>query len=271
MKFTILGANGFLGRYLSNYLSNEGHEVYVPGRDDIGIYKNKLGHVMYCIGLTADFRTRPFDTVRAHVSVLTDVLEKADFESFVYLSSTRVYGHSTLSTEQTSLLVNVLDPSDLYNLTKLTGESLCLSCGIPQVKVARLSNVIGYDVDSDNFLITLIREAISGKINLRSNPSSTKDYILLNDVAKLLPRIALNGRDRIYNLASGINLHHGEIVYELSKLTGCEVEVMPDAPLFEFPVIDIKSIEAEFNFVPDSVMDSLDDLVSVFRKNLKFN
>jgi nucleoside-diphosphate-sugar epimerase len=267
MKFTILGAKGFVGRYLSNHLKNKGHEVYAPDRNDAEIYKKELGHVMYCIGLTADFRTRPFDTVRAHISVLTDVLEHASFESLTYLSSTRVYGRSAMSTEKSSLLVNVQAPSDLYNLTKLTGESLCLACGIPHVKVARLSNVIGYDPDSDNFMFSLIREAISGKIVLRSNPSSSKDYILLNDVANLLPRIAVAGREHIYNLASGINLRHGQIIHELNKLTGCEIEVIADAPLFEFPVINIDKIRVEFNFVPGSVIDNLGELVSKCRNN----
>ena len=36
----------------------------------------------------------PFDTIRAHVSVLSEVLEHAEFESLLYLSSTRVYGRS---------------------------------------------------------------------------------------------------------------------------------------------------------------------------------
>jgi len=33
------------------------------------------GHVIYCIGLTADFRQKPFETIEAHVSKLAEVAQ----------------------------------------------------------------------------------------------------------------------------------------------------------------------------------------------------
>ena len=264
MKYTVLGATGFIGSHLVRALRDAGHEVYAPAKDDQAIYEHPLGHVLYCIGLTADFRSRPFDTVRAHISVLADVLEKADFDSLVYLSSTRVYARSATGKETVPLAVDVSDPSDLYNLTKLTGESLCRSCNRQNVKVARLSNVIGRDHQSDNFLFALIREAKSGRIELQSDPASAKDYILLDDVVALLPHIAAEGKEWLYNIASGTNIAHRDIVDGLVKLTGCEVAVRSEAPRLSFPEIDIARLRGEFGFSPASILEYLPGLVTEF-------
>lgn len=260
--YTVLGASGFIGRHLVASLQSRDLCVWAPERGGPEIFARPLGHVIYCIGLTADFRSRPFDTVRAHVSVLAELLERANFDSLLYLSSTRVYAGLDVAQEGASLMVNPENPSDLYNLSKLMGESLCLSCERGGVRVARLSNVVGCDPNSDNFLFALIREARGGQIVLRSDLDSSKDYILLDDVLTLLPRIAVSGRERIYNVAGGGNIRHRELAGRLVELTGCALDILPAAPRQCFPTIDIKRIRAEFDFVPSSVLDALPALLA---------
>ncbi len=257
MNYTVLGASGFIGRHLVDALRKSGHTVYAPPRDANDLFNRPLGHVLYCIGLTADFRTRPFDTVRAHVSVLADVLEKAEFESLLYLSSTRVYARSPNAAENTRITVDANAPSDLYNISKLAGESLCRSCGRTGVKVARLSNVIGDDLGSENFIYALVREALTGRLELHSDPESAKDYIVLEDVVSLLPQIAAHGQHTHYNVASGINLAHRDIVDKLVELTGCKAVFRAGAPRHQFPIIDTARIRTEFGFSPTSVLNRL--------------
>ena len=74
--FTVLGASGFIGGRLVRYLRSLGHSVLVPGRDDAHLTGQPLGHLIYAIGVTADFRARPFDTMDAHVSVLSKALRE---------------------------------------------------------------------------------------------------------------------------------------------------------------------------------------------------
>lgn len=264
-QFTILGAGGFIGSALVSHLKANGHAVYAPARGDMQVFRHGLGHVIYCIGMTADFRSRPFDTVNAHISFLAQILQQASFDSLLYLSSTRVYAGAASGSEVVPLQVDSSSPSDLYNITKLAGESLCRSCGRAGVKVARLSNVVGEDHRSQNFLFALIREALSGQIELQTDPDSAKDYILLHDVVSLLPRIAVEGKDWLYNVGSGINLHHRAIVARLAELTACEVTIRQHAPLLDFPAIDVTRIHAEFGFSAASVLDTLPSLVAACR------
>lgn len=260
---TVLGASGFIGGHLVAALRATGYEVFAPVRGDMSIFQRPLGRVLYAIGVTADFRSRPFDTIKAHVSVLADLLERADFDSLVYLSSTRLYTGAASGRADVSFSVAPNDPSDLYNLSKLMGESLCLSCGRSGMQVVRLSNVIGAGgSDAENFVFSLVREAQAGKIVLRTAAASVKDYIRLEDVVEMLPKIALQGRAAIYNLASGIQVAHGDWVSRLVALTGCAVEVVPGAPHMGVPPIDIGPIREEFGFVPRPIFDVLPELIA---------
>lgn len=264
MKFTVLGATGFIGSNVCSYLRHTGHDVWAPVHNDLAMFSRPMGHVMYCIGLTADFRERPYDTMRAHVGVLTELLERADFDSFLYLSSTRVYARNLNTSENESISVNVNSPSDLYNISKLAGESLCRSCGRSDVKIARLSNVIGPDLASKNFIFDLVRESIEGQMFLQTSLLSSKDYIWIDDVVRLLAVISTAGSETIYNVASGFNLSHSEIVDKLIHLTGSTIAVLPDAPLQMFPVINTQRINIEFKFRPQGVMERLPELISLF-------
>jgi len=261
MKFTVFGATGFIGRHLARRLIRRGHEVAVPTRSEIPHLPQKLGHVIYAIGLTSDFRTRPFDTITAHVTLLADLMQKYSFDSFLYLSSTRVYTQEPTH-ENVVLSVNPYNRSDLYNLSKLTGEAICLNSGCPQVRVARLANVIGEaSLQPDTFVGEICAAANSGEINLRSAIETRKDYIWIDDVTELLINIAIRGASRVYNVASGQQVSHQDLVAALARLTNCRVNVETNAPDLSFPAIDISRISQEFSFKPTSVLSRLSEIV----------
>lgn len=245
--FTVLGSQGYVGRALADALRAAGEEVFAPGRDLAGVFDRPLGHLVYCIGLTSDFRTRPFDTVEAHVTIPARLLRTAVFDSFTYLSSTRVKSGALGQ----GYRVDPAEPSDLYNLSKLMGEALCNAVPRAAVRVVRLSNVVGReDAQSDNFVFALLREAREGRIVLRSDPESAKDYVDLADVVALLPRIARTGRQRLYELGSGIQTSHRKIVDMIAQRTGCTVEVADRATLQAFAPVDISALRDEFAFSP---------------------
>jgi nucleoside-diphosphate-sugar epimerase len=150
------------------------------------------------------------------------------------------------------------DPSDLYNLSKLMGESLCQQDCRKNIRVVRLSNVVGgEDADSSNFLPTLVREARGGRLLMRTSLDSVKDYIHIDDVVDILLRIAAGGRERLYNVASGIQTTHEQWATQLAIRTGCKVEVEPGAPTVRFIPVDIGRIRAEFDFQPRPVLSAL--------------
>lgn len=261
MKFTVMGPKGFIGSHVVDHLLASGHQVYAPDRDDSDLFTQPLGHLVYAVGLTADFRSRPFDTVQAHVCLLREVLEKARFESFLYLSSTRVYAGQDDTDEATALRVAPMQSDDLYNLSKLLGESLTLHCGRANARVARLSNVIGgHSMPTDNFVPAIVRQALFGRLLLQTSLDSAKDYIDVADVARLLPQIAMHGQQSIYNVGSGINLSHRDWVETLAKQVPFELSVAADAPTVRFPPLKIARLASEFEHPSRSALSRLPEI-----------
>lgn len=250
--FTVLGASGYIGSRLVANLRAQGHTVWAPARGDAEVFARPLGHVIYSVGLTADFRTRPFDTVDAHVGLLAEVLRRAQFDSLLYLSSTRVYMGATRTDEDAPLTVLPGDPSYLYNLTKLTGESLCHASGRPGVRVARLSNVVGPGMDpaSGNLVADLLHQARQGHIVLRSDLQSAKDYLHVDDLVDWLPRLALTGRAKIYNVASGKQTTHRQWLEWLASTHTATFASAEPAPWQGFAPIDVTRLRNEFGWEP---------------------
>lgn len=256
MKATVLGATGFIGRHLARTLAELGHDVFAPARGSQEIFERPLGRVWYCIGLTADFRQHPFDTVDAHVCLLRQILERADFDTLIYLSSTRVYAGSDSACETQALAVRPDSPDHLYNLSKLMGENLTLAAG-RSGRVARLSNVLGPDMGTDNFVGSVLDEATrTGRVRFRTALDSSKDYVWIDDVAAAL--IALAGPDAapITNIAGGRNIAHGEIADWL-RARGVGVEIDADAPTTSFPAIDIERLRALIGRAPAPALQRL--------------
>jgi nucleoside-diphosphate-sugar epimerase len=264
VRFTIFGGAGFIGRALAAHLRRQGHEVQVPERNAVANAAGPLGHVVYAIGLTADYRTRLFETVEAHVCVLTQLLQHTSFDSWLYLSSTRVYGGLPTAVAREDAALTVLpDVDGLYNLTKLTGEALCLSGGVRNARVARLANVYGPGQADSTFLGSLIRDTSRGiDPVIREAPTSSKDYISIDDVCGLIEAIALRGQAATYNVASGIPVDHATLARALSAASGRTVTFAERAPHRAFPAIDIGRVTAEFGFNPRRLADELPGLIA---------
>lgn len=267
MKFTVLGGRGYIGARLVAHLQSRGHEVSAPLEEQEWLSGRNLGHVIYAIGLTGDFRARLHDTIEAHVNVLARVLQKAVFDSLLYLSSTRVYGglpKGTLAHEDMQL--NVTPSADaIFDLSKLLGESLCLSTNLPRVRIARLSNVYGANQDPQTFLGSIFRDlAKDGKVTILESPDSSKDYIALDDVVKLLELISLNGIASIYNVASGISVTHRGLSRRFEDL-GHAADFAPNGATRSFPRIDNSRVVDEFHFTSRSLLDDLPVLVESYK------
>lgn len=263
---TVFGANGFVGRALVQHLEEQGYAVRSMTRGDASWQDADLGHAFYTVGLTADFRSRPFETIDAHVSLLTRILRSARFRSFVYLSSTRVYATTGTTDERRAIPVSPGNPDHLYNISKLMGESACLGSGLANVRVARLSNVFGRDLASENFLTSVLREASTEKrVSLRTGLASEKDYVWVGDVVRALEAIAVRGSDPITNVAFGRNITHGEVMGALRSSMGVEVHVAPGSPTVAFPEIATGRLDKLGTGPRTSLLSMLDDLAACFR------
>jgi nucleoside-diphosphate-sugar epimerase len=256
---TVLGASGFIGSNVVAYLERSGLEFQAVARGQEWP-ASPLGQVIYCIGVTADFRERPYDAVDAHVCVLLDFVRRASFDSILYLSTARMYrGRTGVAHEDDDVSVNPLRFDDFYGISKVMGESIVLALGA-KGRIARPSSVYGRN-QANTFLTFVLAEAREGSIVLRSAPEEVRDYVGVDDVAEVLVKIALGGRERIYNIASGVSVTNAALADAIARHTGCSVTFAPDAAPAVFPRIDNERIRSEFGFTTMPLMDALPSLI----------
>lgn len=211
---TILGATGFVGRRLQARLTAEGWDVFAPAKGDKSLFGRDMGVVFYCAGLTADYDRRPFETVEAHASLVSELIQAGRFEQIIYLSSTRLYdGQAAEALDETApLLFDPADPRRVYDLSKALGENLTLARTEGRGAVVRLANVYDWEPEAPGFLSQwLIEAARTRDLHLDSSPHIARDYIHLDDVVAALIAISEKPAQGIVNVASGELVSNGEI------------------------------------------------------------
>jgi nucleoside-diphosphate-sugar epimerase len=266
---TVIGAQGFIGRALVDVLRDAGWSCWMPDRHQIWPQMGRnLGHIFYCAGLTSDYLDRPADTVAAHIGLLTNVLQSSAYDSLVYLSSTRLYDGLTpgsLANEELTLPLAPHLTRHFYDLTKLTGESLCHVMGNGKARVARLSCVYQSASDGNGFLPSLIRQvslvARNAHLQVNSSPHFSRDYVHVADVISALIAIATQGTQLVYNVAGGHNLRNDELAQFFFQACGRIIDFELDQSASNPPLIDISRLSDEFNWWPMSVQDRIGPLM----------
>ena len=271
-RATVIGAAGFVGRRLVAHLRRLGWDCQAPARDDHGfVHAGALGTVYYCAGLTAVYARRPHDTVRAHATLLSDVLADADYDALVYLSSTRLYdgrpGFAGAGVdEDTTLALDPAEPRHLFDLSKALGESLCRQASGGRARIARLACVwSGEDDDVDGFLGTLLQRVRASErgalLEIDSSPDAARDYVHVDDVVAALVAIATRGTRPLYNVASGTNVANRELFARLGELAGCELRAVRAGPVPSPAPVSIERIQGELGWQPRGLLETLPALL----------
>jgi nucleoside-diphosphate-sugar epimerase len=273
---TIVGGRGFIGSALTAELKSQHWKCQIIGRLDPISKFNYLGTVFYCAGHTADYLKEPLATVTSHITALAEILYARKFDKLVYCSSTRLYDDLPASEAARETLVLPIDSQKarhFYDLTKLTGESLCHSTARDGVHVVRLSSVYSEVSGTDGFLGPLLQLVGNAKrgdtLNVASSPNIIRDYIHLSDVVRGLIAVAERGCSPTYNLASGASLKNADLAQILGERTGVELCFTSRHEGSVFPQIDVSLLREEVGVSPETVESALDAWLTAIAKREK--
>ena len=223
MLIHVLGSKGWIGSSIIKYFINLGYEVNQVHRNNIHNWlkdEEPKDLVIYVIGITGNYRTKPYETYESHVGLVAKILKVQGklIKKFLYFSSSRVYINNPSTNEDDSIKCIPKNPSDLYNISKLMGESLVLSNKNQNYKVVRVSNVVGENQPKETFIGQLISECQNkGLARIIQSPLSEKDYIAMDDLVYFIHQISVKGKYRIYNVASGSNTSHEKVAEILNS------------------------------------------------------
>jgi len=232
-RIAVLG-QGYIGKHLADYLELSAPSAQITRiiRGDSEIKLEKEYDIFFnCAGNTGNYRAELSETLTSNISLTVDILSKVKIlDSYVCLSSTRVYGFSqnpddifveTVSTHDSHLGLDFI-----YDGSKKLMESYVVnmnSSSSANLVVARLSNLYGFDsfqdLDDTTLLKVIIKKGLEkqGVIQIKQNPLSSKDYVYIEDALAGLILCAVKGRGgEIYNIASGDSTNVEGIVNHFS-------------------------------------------------------
>lgn len=269
MKFTVIGSKGYIGSKLCSKLRARGCEVFTPEKGEQIDFGRSLGRVIYCAGLTNDFDLRVPETIEAHVCFLNYLLGSADYESFTYLSSTRLYDGQPhgVHRESDDLLLNPLNTRHVFDLSKALGEALVLRLAGERGRVARLSCVYSADPDAGGFLPSLIRTVAECRasqvksVSVETSETFARDYVALDDVVRALIILAECTLSGIFNVAAGENTTNRFLFNCFKRISGVVVEPQFVGESTPIGQVSIDKMRNTFGWQPRTVEQGIVDML----------
>jgi nucleoside-diphosphate-sugar epimerase len=145
--------------------------------------------------------------------------------SFIFASSAAVYGDKNRLPISETFSAH---PVSIYGLSKMIGEQMCrffnLNHSLSTICL-RISNMYGPG-QGPNFVISdLIRKSLKKRIVEVMNPTSTRDFIYVDDVAEAVAK-CLSARSRrfeLINIGSGIETSIREVSQLIAKFSGRKI------------------------------------------------
>lgn len=256
-KITIFGHTGFLGKNIISQLNKKKINIFLPPRNKFKFSQN-LGSIIYCIG-SDDIIKNPLNAVVSNLLILSKIIEQNKFETFTYISSTRLYLNTNKTNENDDIKVKVSSKNYLFNSLKVAAENFCLSKNNKKIKVVRLSNLYGPNFSNQVYLLpSLIRDSLKKKkIKILINKKSKKNYLYVNDAIKIILKIINKSKYRIYNIASNKRISLENIALTIKEATNCKIVYKNQNIRLNEPVININRIKKEYNFKPENNFEKL--------------
>ena len=262
--FTIFGHSGFLGSNLVKFLKK--NKVFLPPKKKF-IFKKNLGNIIYCIG-SDDWKKDTYNSFYANLGYIPLILNNNKFKSFTFISSCRIYNNSINTEENSPFKFNPTNSSEYYNLKKILAENYLFASN-KKIKIIRISNIFGFSPKSPLVFPMFIKNALKKKkIIISINKNSSKDFIHIDDVTKMIVNITIKGKNKIYNLASGKNIKLITLADHIKKIIKCNIILTNQKTKITEPKININKIIKEFNFKPKKLFYDLENIIEKYKNNI---
>lgn len=232
----VAGGYGFIGRYFVNtllylnkkylakpckvivvdrsvtpdkpeFITNENLEVIIADISENFTVNEKIDFIIHTAGIASPvvYRKYPLQTILVSVYGTRNLLELArrdNVKSFLYLSSSEIYGDPTPdqipTKEDYRGNVSATGPRAPYDESKRLAETLCMTYfrefGVP-VKIARPFNVYGPGLHPDDGRVIsdfVKNSLLKGEIILYSDGKPTRSFCYISDAIKGFSRILLS-------------------------------------------------------------------------------
>jgi len=309
-RFLVTGGAGFIGSHIVEELVKHKHSVRVldnfssgklenikPFLNKISLIKGDIRSKAVCLKAVRGIEfvlhqaalrsvpksmNNPLEYNDVNISGTLNMLQASSvskIKSFVFASSSSVYGDVSKFPEKESFVPKPISP---YALTKLTGEHYCnifsLYHGLNTVAL-RYFNVFGPRQALDDEYAVVIPKFITCILNGKQPPifgtgKQSRDFTSVRNIVKA--NIIAAGhkgrsRGRVFNVASGRDYSVLELVRIINKITGKNIKpkFLDKRPGDVFRTLaDLSNIKKELGFVPKTgFIEGLRITINYWRTN----
>jgi GDP-4-dehydro-6-deoxy-D-mannose reductase len=248
----VTGANGFLGRYLTQEIQSRGDEVIAPTRglpiceqglslsvkptvqEIRAVLDETKAAIVYHLAGTSNISNLE-ELYQANVIYAQTVLSGAALAKsppkVVLIGSAAEYGNP-ISSDGVTAEDDLCSPMSAYGISKLAQTHHGLAAGAAglSVTVARLFNPIGVGSPPSTALGSFVRQlaAMSDKGGvLRTGPlHSVRDFIDVSEAARIIAELPMlpNVAGKVFNVCTGKGTKLLDIVSQLIDAAGVRVE-----------------------------------------------
>ena len=264
----ITGAAGFLGRFLTVYLVNNGLNVIpvsrrsLPGMHQVQDYsQSPAGDVLIHLAEESD-RGKVNRLGEAYMQYAASVIKALSGrfnQGMIYASSGVVYGDENESACRVGMPVVA---TDIYSKSKLLNEQIVLNSGSA---VVRLSNLFGDGMSANNVVSDIIRQVPgAGPLRVRDD-KPVRDYLYVSDAASAIALLIENNFRGVVNVGSGTGTSVrtlAEFALASAGQKDREIVATDPSPKRSINVLDISETMKTLNWKPaSSLKDWLAQLI----------
>ena len=309
MNVLVSGGSGYIGSFVVSELLKSGHKVDIIARQENDFtlnFKDKIE--VYYGDITEPFNFSPnkeynlfihlaaandIDSSDASYALnastlgtryVLDFCKKNNIKKFIYYSTFQVYGYVEGKMNEASPLL----PGNDYGITHLFAEQyvqMYQRTASIDFLIIRPTNIYGAPMFKTTDRWTLVpscfcKEAIEkGEINLMSSGLQTRDFVDVNDIAKITVSYCENfekHKNSIVNVSSGneysiIEIANmvGEVYQELYNKT-CKINVHSNLPKEKniFTLVRNEVIKSNFKFVThEKIKSEIKTIFNILNKN----
>lgn len=232
----ITGDKGFVGSHLTKILTDYVGYDLVDGFDIKNEYQletvfenNHIDTVIHLAALAGVRKSNlfPDDYISTNINGTLNIVEackRHNVKHLIFFSSSSVYGNQTPPNKES----DVCDPIAPYGITKLAGELLVKSSGVPYT-IIRPFSLYGENGRKDQIFYKWINQIKQGKpITLFGDGTAKRGFTYVGDLINGLLLILNRGADNeTYNIGGSEIITINEIVDILKEELDCKIDRQP--------------------------------------------
>ena len=271
-SIAILGG-GFLSKNISLYFKKKHSHVYLIDREICDLLDvKKLSILFQTIPPLTTFIipaavtrlvSNDKDSYDKNINLIKNLLKVMPINAkhVIFFSTVDVYG---VNPELPISELSPVNPNDFYAKAKLDSENILKKESELKgfnLTILRLCGVYGKGDTGKSTINQLVSSAINDReINITSNPDIERDFILVNDISRIIEQIVDNKIIGILNIATGQSQTISFIAKKIVSILTFKVDINIKNKIIDDRVLklqfDISSLSNEFK---EFKMTSLDD------------